>query len=132
MAAASVMPQKSLVEKLQIKNGQRAGFLSVPDAVRPLLVGLPPDVDSCETLDGGFDLILVFVQWRESLAREALFLKAALKPGGLLWVAYPRGKALPTDLKREPVWQAMAPAGFQPVAQIAIDSVWSALRFKHA
>jgi hypothetical protein len=34
------------------------------------------------------------------------------------------------DLSREEVWAAMEGTGWRPVSQIAIDDVWSALRFR--
>ncbi len=48
----------------------------------------------------------------------------------MLWVAYPKAGQLGTDLNRDSLAQAVRAHGLEPVAQIAVDEVWSALRFK--
>jgi hypothetical protein len=50
---------------------------------------------------------------------------------GLLWFAYPkRSGAIRTDITRDRGWEPLTEAGFLPVAQVAIDPTWSALRFR--
>ena len=52
-------------------------------------------------------------------------------PGALVWISYPKKSSrLDSDLSREVVWAAMEETGWRPVSQIAIDEVWSALRFR--
>jgi hypothetical protein len=45
-------------------------------------------------------------------------------------VAYPKAGQLGTDLNRDSLARALQTEGFEPVAQIAVDDVWSALRVK--
>ena len=49
---------------------------------------------------------------------------------GVLWVSYPKGKALPTDLNRDVVRVTLAEVRLEVVTQVAIDETWSALRAK--
>jgi hypothetical protein len=52
-------------------------------------------------------------------------------PGALVWISYPKKSSrVDSDLSREVVWAAMEGTGWRPVSQIAIDEVWSALRFR--
>ena len=52
-------------------------------------------------------------------------------PGALVWITYPKKTSgVESDLSREEVWAAMEGTGWRPVSQIAIDEVWSALRFR--
>jgi hypothetical protein len=44
----------------------------------------------------------------------------------------PWGAQLGTDLNRDILRESLADRGVQPVRQIAIDQVWSALRFRPA
>lgn len=44
--------------------------------------------------------------------------------------AYPKAGQLGTDLNRDILGGALAGEGVQPVRQVAIDEVWSALRFR--
>ena len=50
----------------------------------------------------------------------------------LAWIAYPKAGKLGTDLNRDLLSAALAGEGVQPVRQVAIDEVWSALRFRPA
>jgi hypothetical protein len=54
----------------------------------------------------------------------------SIKPGGIVWVFYPKGKVLPTELNRDILRVALDEVGLEVVAQVAIDAVWSALRAK--
>jgi hypothetical protein len=47
-------------------------------------------------------------------------------------VAYPKSGQLGTDLNRNSLASLLAESDVQPVRQIAIDDVWSALRFRPA
>lgn len=49
---------------------------------------------------------------------------------GIAWAAYPKAGQLGTDLNRDLLSEALEERGVQPVRQIALDEVWSALRFR--
>ena len=125
------MSDNAVLKKLYLKPGYRAIILNAPASYQPVIADIPPTVTLADALAGEFDFIQVFVVKRADLEAAAQSLAAALKPDGLLWATYPKAKALGTDLKRETVWEALQPAGLRPVAQVAIDDTWSALRFKH-
>jgi hypothetical protein len=50
----------------------------------------------------------------------------------LAWVAYPKAGQLGTDLNRDRLAAALEGQGIRPVRQVALDDVWSALRFRPA
>jgi hypothetical protein len=57
----------------------------------------------------------------------------AAHAGGLtapatFWVVYP--KANRADVNRDSLWPILAEHGMRPISQIAVDDVWSALRFR--
>jgi hypothetical protein len=132
MAVRPPPSQKPILEKLMLKPGYRAVVLNAPASYEPVLAAFPPDVDLAETFEGQFDFIHCFVKEQAELEREGPRLKAALKPGGLLWVSYPKGKALGTDLNRDIAAALLREIGLDAIFQVAIDDTWSALRFKHA
>ena len=99
------------------------------------VIGAPRDTDAlglpAQTRGSGpFDAVLLFTAKRGDIDRSAPAATGMVKPGGLLWVAYPKAGQLGTDLKRDTVWEAMKPTGWGPVTQVSLDEVWSALRFK--
>jgi hypothetical protein len=48
----------------------------------------------------------------------------------IAWLAYPKAGKLDTDLNRDILWRHMLGKGIQGVRQIALDEVWSAMRFR--
>jgi hypothetical protein len=73
----------------------------------------------------------LFVANKAELGRLAPVALAALRPGGLLWIAYPKKSAKTgADITRDEGWDVIVAAGLRPVTQIAIDDMWSALRFR--
>ena len=64
----------------------------------------------------------------DTLAPAAI---GAVKRNGLLWLCYMKGGAKAgTDLNRDILWKHLTRHGIQGVRQVAIDDVWSAMRFR--
>lgn len=121
-----------LAAKLQLKPGQGVEIVRSPTSVVPETVVPPPVQPESVGEDQPEAALLVFVADRSVLAdcRE-LVVKAASRDR-LTWVAYPKAGQLGTDLNRDSLAALLADSGVQPVRQIAIDEVWSALRFRPA
>jgi hypothetical protein len=126
------MAEKPVLQKLLLKPGMRAAVLNAPPSYAEMLHGqLPSDVSLSAALDGsGFDFIQAFATQREQLLSDGPAWRQALKPNGLLWVSYPKGNAMHTDLNRDVVRTTVQQVGLDTVAQVAIDETWSALRLK--
>jgi hypothetical protein len=54
----------------------------------------------------------------------------AAKEDRIAWVAYPKAGRLETDLNRDILWRHMETKAVSGVRQIAIDALWSAMRFR--
>ncbi len=80
-----------------------------------------------EPIDGA----LIFVRSTRDLpaARDAA---KSVKADGLIWVAYPKGGALETDLNRDVLREVLAKHGLQGVSLVALDETWSATRFRRS
>jgi hypothetical protein len=51
----------------------------------------------------------------------------------VFWISWPKKSAkVPTDLTRDVLWGLLAEDGYDSVASVSIDAVWSALRFRPA
>jgi hypothetical protein len=122
--------QKRVLEKLLLKPGARAVVLHPPAGYQQLLAGAAADIAVDAPLSGRFDWIQYFAHTRAELDRDGIALKHALEPTTVLWISYPKGKAEPTDLNRDILVRHLSGIGLRPVTQVAIDDVWSALRFK--
>jgi hypothetical protein len=121
------------VNRVNIQPGRRALILNAPDGYRALLDPLPEGVDLAATPDGIFDFVQLFAKNKADLAQYAPAAMAALKPGGMLWIAFPKKTSkIQTDISRDTGWDVVQQAGWQGVFLISVDDVWSAMRFRPA
>jgi predicted SnoaL-like aldol condensation-catalyzing enzyme len=121
----------STVKKLGLKSGMRALVLSAPSDYLTSLAPLPDRVEVSGNLEGTHDFVQFFAKWKIEIAKSANKLLRSAAPGAVVWITYPKKTSgVESDLSREEVWAAMGKTGWRPVSQIAIDDVWSALRFR--
>jgi hypothetical protein len=116
-----------LAAKLQIKPGARIAIVAARSD-GPDLSGLGQQVTDPETADA----VIVFVARAADVADLAGPAVAAARADRLAWIAYPKGGQLGTDINRDSLAAAVSALGVQPVRQVALDTVWSALRFRPA
>jgi hypothetical protein len=113
-----------LANKLQIKPGQSLALLNPPPGVT-LPAGCPDGEPATA------DAVIGFAVRRDELDQLGPVIDAA-RADRLAWIGYPKGGKLGTDLNRDRLVQALAVHDVEPVRQISIDDVWSALRFRPA
>jgi hypothetical protein len=125
------MPASTVARKLLIKPGTRAAVVNPPEGYLGLLEPLPEGAEVASSLRPDRDLVQVFVEDLAGLDKRIPGALQALKPGGLLWVCYPKGgKKAGTDLNRDILWEAMKKYSMEGVTLVAIDDRWSSMRFK--
>ena len=123
----------SLVQKLQVKPGQRMAVLNPPAGYLGKLAAELAGVDVVAEVAGQTEAALLFVNSLAEVSRWVDTGIQAVKPGGLFWIAYPKGTSrIKTDVNRDRLWEAVQPTGWRPVRQVALDDVWSAMRFRPA
>jgi hypothetical protein len=103
------MSARSTADKLLIKPG-RAVWVAPP--TRLGLIGPLPE--GVRVVEAPADATTAIVFAEDAAA--------------VLWVAYP--KAGRADINRDTLWPILAEYGLRPIGQVAIDDVWSALRFR--
>ncbi len=112
----------SLAKKLNLKAGTKLRVVGKPKDV---------DLDDVEvTALANVKDVLVFVTRAADLDRLAGPMIEAARADRIAWAAYPKAGQLGTDLNRDLLAKELQKRGAQPVRQIAIDEVWSALRFR--
>ena len=124
------MSDKSVAQKLYIRENYTVLLLNAPKGYRQVLGELPHGARIVTKASKPVDFIQLFAATKADMMKVFLQAKPLLKEDGLLWATYPKAGQLDTDLKREVVWECGQSVGMQPVSQIAVDAVWSALRFK--
>jgi hypothetical protein len=119
------MTPKSVAEKLLIKPNTTVWS---SDASRlELIEPLPQGVRNVNDLADA-TTALVFAEHAGSLRKVLDANKYGLSRPSAFWVAYP--KANRADINRDTLWPIVAEYGMRPVTQVAVDDVWSALRFR--
>jgi hypothetical protein len=121
-----------VARKLGMNPGMRALIIAPPPGYLKLLTPLPDELTVSSRADGtlplraGFCDAAVGHQDTQRLSKHAA-------PHALVWIAYPK-KTSKTDseLNRDLIREAMSGAGWRAVSIVAIDEVWSALRFRPA
>ncbi|MEN9938853.1 MAG: hypothetical protein RLZZ387_5432 [Chloroflexota bacterium] len=121
----------TLAQKLQLKPGQTLVALHAPAGYAEALAGQLDGITVTDAAAGPADAVLTFVTaLAEGMPRleEAA---GAVRRDGLLWMAYPKGSSgIKTDVNRDRLWAATKGSGWQPVRQVALDDVWSGMRYR--
>lgn len=121
---------RPLIDKLGIKPAHRGAILDAPAGYLALLGDLPAGIIQRGELGSHLDFVQYFVMQRDALEQRFAGLKAALAPTGMLWISWPKRAAkLPTDLDENVVRAIGLAHGLVDVKVIAVDPVWSGLKF---
>jgi hypothetical protein len=112
----------SLAKKLNIKDGMAMLVVGKPEGVD---LGDVPVAESADAQG-----VLVFARALADVDAKCDPAVEAAREDRLAWIAYPKAGQLSTDLNRDILWQHLQTRGIQGVRQVAIDDVWSALRFR--
>jgi hypothetical protein len=80
-----------------------------------------------------YAFVQIFATRLSEITKFAWKLSKRAAPNALVWISYPK-KASRTisNLSRDVIREAMNVAGWRAVSIVAIDEVWSALRFRPA
>jgi hypothetical protein len=114
-----------LAKKLQLRPEQHLDVVLAPTSLRSTLAPLTETAHSHSATS-----LLIFVLNRDELEEHRDRIVASALADHLTWVAYPKSGQLGTDLNRDTLSAALTTSTVQPVRQIALDDVWSALRFR--
>lgn len=120
---------RTVAQKMGIKAGSKAYFKDAPvEALKAINL---PDIERSERLTGEFDYIHLFVKMQSE--QESLFpkLKEHLRLEGMLWVSWPKGGQLETDLSLPKVISIGYKFGLVESTCLSVNFVWSALKFTH-
>jgi hypothetical protein len=128
-----------LAKKLRLAPEHSVAVLNAPEGYLSQLYPGPAGIQTDLQPDRSYDAVLLFVKDVDELRRLGPRAIRATKPNGLLWITYPKGGKTVgvTDLPATPWWvqrdvlgEVMSETGYKPVAFIAVDESWTAVRFK--
>jgi hypothetical protein len=118
-----------LTKKLNLKAGMRVAVANAPAGFSIKSPGVTVE----KSLKADLDLALLFATMQKELKAQWPKLLASVKQEGAVWVAYPKkSSGIASDLLGMSEWDATKGSDWNPVAMIAIDDSWSAVRYKYA
>ena len=120
-----------LAKKLQFKPGKRWLFFNAPANYLAALEPLPEGVTTSFEAKGTFDGVQLFARNSRELIESLKIVAPALKPDTIFWISSPKkSSGIQSDLAMMGDWSMVTNYGFEPVAAIAVDEVWTASRFR--
>jgi len=125
--------KNSVARKLGMNPGMRALIISPPPGYLKLLAPLSDDITVSSTADGMYPFVQVFATRLSEISRFTQRLSKHAAPNALVWISYPKKTSRTGgDLSRDLIREAMSGTGWRAVSIVAIDEIWSALRFRPA
>ena len=119
-----------LIKKLGITPGYELIFIGAPENYAELLGPLPPGTKPASRLKKDLDFIHFFTKQRGQLDKRFPSLKKSLAFTGMLWVSWPKkASKVETDLNENIIREIGLAHGLVDVKVVAIDEVWSGLKF---
>jgi len=113
--------------------GMRALIIAPPPGYLKLLAPVPDGLTISSRADGTYPFMQIFATRLAELRAFAKKLPKHAAPNALLWISYPKKTSKTgSDLSRDVIREAMNSTGWRAVSIVAIDEVWSALRFRPA
>ncbi|HSW97239.1 MAG TPA: hypothetical protein VLF89_05425 [Candidatus Saccharimonadales bacterium] len=120
---------KTLLEKMFAKPTYKMAIIHTPEELKSELW---TDSKIDDKLTDAYNFILLFNIKQHELEQELPQLKKSLAENGLLWIAYPKGKMLQTDLNRDILRELLQQYNLESVSLVSLNDTWSAMRFKKA
>jgi Bacteriocin-protection, YdeI or OmpD-Associated len=126
------MSNQSLFEKLQLKDEKNLLIQGIPSSIEKQFAKLTYAKNITPLLKSKkVDFALVFALSQQQLNNVLREVFPALTSETKLWVSYPKTSSkIVSDLNRDCSWDFLIKNEYESVRQIAIDNVWSAIRFK--
>jgi hypothetical protein len=120
-----------LIDKLHVRPGTTIVVLGAPAGYRQKLGVLPEGARLVNVVPAEAAFVHLFARDGAALSSRLREVSPRLTPDATVWVSYPKADSgAGSDLSREKIWAIAGPFGLAPVAQVAVDKIWSALRFK--
>ena len=120
---------RTVAQKMGIKPDSRALMVQAPAAAVAAME--LPELELTDSPEGDFDYIHLFVTRASQMRERFGELRDLVRPGGMLWVSWPKGGKLGTDLTIKTVISIGYDLNLVESTCLRIDDVWSGLKFTH-
>ena len=120
---------RTVSQKMGVKENSKAYFVNADEeAIENLDL---PNLNISKKLDNEFDYIHLFVKTQSEILEHFPKLKQNLITNGMLWVSWPKGGKLGTDLNIKIVIKLGYEFGLVESTCLSVNNTWSGLKFTH-
>ena len=120
---------RTVSQKMGVKENSKAYFVNADEeAIENLDL---PNLDISKKLDNAFDYIHLFVKTQSEFSEHFPKLKENLNTNGMLWVSWPKGGKLGTDLSIKIIIKLGYEFGLVESTCLSVNKTWSGLKFTH-
>jgi hypothetical protein len=120
---------RTVSQKMGVKENSKAYFVNADEeAIENFDL---PNLDISKKLDNEFDYIHLFVKTQSEILEHFPKLKENLITNGMLWVSWPKGGKLGTDLNIKIVIKLGYEFGLVESTCLSVNNTWSGLKFTH-
>ena len=124
---------KALARKLGLNPGMSALIIAPPPGYLKLLRPLSEGLTLSSKTGAAYPFVQVFATRLTDISKFAKKLSKYAAPNALVWISYPKQTSkLKGGLSRDVIREAMNGPGWRAVSIVAIDEIWSAIRFRPA
>ena len=124
----------AIFRKLNFKDHTAIYILNAPESFHPAMEEMRALTDVREKLASAkaVAFALAFATKKKEVDKFADRIAKTTSGDAVIWIAYPKGtsKKYVCEFTRDTGWDKTGAHGFEPVRLVAIDEVWSALRFR--
>lgn len=126
------MSSQSLLEKLQLSDEKNLLLQGLPLSIEKQFIKFSFSKNVTPLLKTKkIDFALIFAFSQKQLKEILEEVIPALHHEAKFWIAYPKASSkITSDLCRDASWDFIVEHGFEIVRLIAVDNLWSAVRFK--
>ncbi|MDO3644112.1 DUF3052 family protein [Mucilaginibacter sp. L3T2-6] len=118
-----------LAKKLGIKPGFNIRLINAPENYFKLFADLPEDLRVNNETFEPKDLIHFFTREKDEYFSMLTGLRSQLKPGGMIWISWPKKSSkVKTDISEDVIRDFALQNGLVDIKVCAVDEVWSGLK----
>ena len=126
---------KNLLERLNYKGQKRISIINAEESFLNSISSELNDVTVDKKIDPRYpyEFIIIFVKNVSEVEQIAPVTIHNLMADGVIWFCYPKksSKKYSSGIDRDHGWKVLNDSGFHGVRLIAVDTDWSALRFRN-
>lgn len=118
-----------LSKKLGIKEGFLIRLVNQPAHYFDLFADMPGNISVVTDKRSKKDLIHYFTKQVKELVKDMIGLKNEIKPGGMIWISWPKKTSkIETDVTEDMIRELALANGLVDIKVCAVDEVWSGLK----